>query len=227
MLNNEPQLQFCGLIFDCDGVMIDSEDANRYFYNTILAALNLPPMTAEQEKFAFMATAKDALLAMTPKYMHEKLDETVRSAINYGADVMPRVKLMPGFLEFLKKAKENGLYMAIDTNRTAEGIERVLDFFALQDYFDPVISSSVAPPKPLPAGANAICKSWNMAENKVLFVGDSENDMFTAQNAGLNFAAFQNPALNATIHVSSFAQLQNILFGANFGSGKPVCQPQE
>ena len=227
MTRDKAQFQIEGLIFDCDGVMIESEDANRYFYNTILAALNLPPMTAEQEKFAFMATAKDALLAMTPKTLHEKLDTAASSAINYARDVMPRVRLMPGFTKLLKKAKESGLKMAIDTNRTAEGIQRVLDFFALQDYFEPVISSSVAPPKPDPAGALEICGRWNAAPRNVLFVGDSENDMLTAQNAGINFAAFKNPSLEAAVHISGFAQLESLLFDGKRSLVKPVCQHQE
>ena len=39
-----------GIIFDCDGVMIDSRAANAIFYNKVLAALGLPPLTPEQEK---------------------------------------------------------------------------------------------------------------------------------------------------------------------------------
>lgn len=34
-----------GIIFDCDGVMIDSRAANAIFYNKVLAALGLPPLT--------------------------------------------------------------------------------------------------------------------------------------------------------------------------------------
>ena len=52
-----------GVVFDCDGVMIDSRDANRVFYNTVLAELNLPPMGPEEESYAFMATAGEALRA--------------------------------------------------------------------------------------------------------------------------------------------------------------------
>ena len=33
-----------GVIFDCDGVMIDSRAANNVFYNRVLAYFGLPPM---------------------------------------------------------------------------------------------------------------------------------------------------------------------------------------
>lgn len=46
-----------GVIFDCDGVMIDSRAANDEFYNRVLAYFGLPPMTPEQEAYSFMATS--------------------------------------------------------------------------------------------------------------------------------------------------------------------------
>lgn len=202
-----------GIILDCDGVMIDSEDANRYFYNSILAALDLPPMTPEQESFAFMARARDALLAMVPPALHDRIETASAAAIDYNKDVLPKIRLMPGLLSFLEAAKKRGIKLGIDTNRTAEGIQRVLDFFDLQVYFDPVISSSIAPPKPSPDGALSICRAWNMPGDKALFVGDSENDMLTAKNAQLPFAAFKNPGLSAFLHLSSFAQLEKELCG--------------
>lgn len=145
--------------------------------------------------------------------------------MDYGRDVMPRVKLMPGLANFLGKARQYGIRLAIDTNRTAEGIQRVLDFFALQDYFDPVISSSVAPPKPLPEGALEICRAWSLPAKNVLFLGDSENDMLTARNAGLKFAAFNNPGLDADFHVADYSQLETVLFGT--GKVKPLALSRE
>lgn len=39
-----------GVIFDCDGVMIDSRAANDEFYNRVLAYFGLPPMTPEPRR---------------------------------------------------------------------------------------------------------------------------------------------------------------------------------
>lgn len=201
-----------GLVLDCDGVMIDSEDANRFFYNSILAVLNLPPMTPAQEKYAFMASAQDALLKMVPPAMHSRIADASAKAMDYSRDVLPKIRLMPGLVPFLDAAKARGLRLGIDTNRTREGIERVLDFFGLREYFDPVVSSSIAPPKPLPDGALSICNAWQIQPDAALFVGDSENDMLTARNAGMRFMAFQNPELPVSAHVSSFANLATELW---------------
>lgn len=208
----EPQ----GLIFDCDGVMIDSEAANRFFYDSVLSWLGLPSMTPEQEKYAFMATATDALKAVVPQHMHERIPEAIEKGMDYNRDVMPRVKLMPGFLDFIKEAYKRGLHMAIDTNRTNLGIQRVLDFFELTLYFNPVVSSSMVAPKPSPEGVFLICKQWGKKADQLLFIGDSQNDCDTAKNAGAMFAAFGNGGLECDcgIKAVSYKILANILWPA-------------
>lgn len=204
-----------GVIFDCDGVMIDSENANRHWYNAVLARFDLPPMTKEQEEYAFMAAAMDALRKMIPEKFHDKIPGAIEEAIDYQKDVLPKIILMPGFRKFIEDAHERGLLLAIDTNRTAEGIQRVLDFFNLPPYFDPVISSSIALPKPSPEGIKMICAAWKAQPDQVLFVGDSENDCNTAANAGALFAAFANKACRGDIAVADYSALAEILWGEN------------
>lgn len=179
-----------GIIFDCDGVMIDSLAANRHMYNLILSRLDLPPITEEQERFAFQATAIQALRHMLPARYHGKEAQYIKDLVDYDKEVLPKIRLMPGFMEFIHKAHSFGLRMAIDTNRTDFGIERILDFFSLPPYFEPVITSSNMEPKPSPAGAISICRAWGANPVQALFVGDSEDDKLAAKGSGAAFAAF-------------------------------------
>lgn len=178
-----------GVVFDCDGVMIDSREANRAFYNGVLAVLGLPPMGPQEEGYAFMATAMEALRRMVPAERHGEIAEAV-DRVDYSRTVLPLIRLMPGFLPFIEALHRAGCRLAIDTNRTDVGIERVLDFFSLPPYFDPVISASCARPKPSPEGADAVLRAWNAAPGQALFVGDSENDLLAARGAGMVFAGF-------------------------------------
>lgn len=197
-----------GLVFDCDGVMIDSREANRAFYDRVLAALGLPPMGREEERYAFMATAAEALRRMVPPELHGEIDRAA-AGVDYGRDILPLVRLMPGFMPFIEHLHARGVRLAIDTNRTGVGIQRVLDFFSLPPYFDPVISVSCARPKPSPAGAEAILKAWGAEPGQVLFVGDSENDREAARGAGMLFAGFGG--LTGDVTVRDFAALAGIL----------------
>ena len=40
-----------GVIFDCDGVLVDSVEANMAFYNAIRKKLGLPELNAEQREY--------------------------------------------------------------------------------------------------------------------------------------------------------------------------------
>ncbi|HEX9949261.1 MAG TPA: HAD hydrolase-like protein, partial [Thermodesulfobacteriota bacterium] len=39
------------IIFDCDGVLFDSKEANIAFYNQILSQFNLPPLTIAEVEY--------------------------------------------------------------------------------------------------------------------------------------------------------------------------------
>ena len=78
-----------GVIFDCDGVIIDSRPANGLYYNRILAHFGLPPMTAEQEHYSFMATARQALEHILPEELHGQIDYVTSEVVNYRRDILP------------------------------------------------------------------------------------------------------------------------------------------
>lgn len=199
-----------GIIFDCDGVMIDSEDANRFYFNSILANLGLPPMTDQQESYSFMATAAEALRKLVPPQMHDRIDGAIER-VSYVRDILPRIKLMPGFLDFIHMAHAAGLRMAIDTNRVEAGIKRVLDFFSLPNYFNPIISASVAAPKPSPEGALQVARAWETSPRRIVFIGDSDTDKQAARGAGAVFAAFGDKGLAGDLEMPDFAALARAL----------------
>lgn len=205
-------LHLAGMIFDCDGVMIDSAQANRFLYNSIMRALGLNDLTPEQERYAFQATFMQALTTLIPNELQTDLEAVIQSAIDYDKDVLPKIKLMPGFDKFINMAHARDLRLAIDTNRTEPGIMKVIDRFHLPPIFWPVACSTNTIPKPSPEGAERIIKAWNAQPASTLFIGDSADDREAALGAGALFAAFANPALEADIHVGSWEEMAKILW---------------
>ena len=200
-----------GVIFDCDGVMIDSRESNNIFYNRVLDHFNLPHMTPDQEKFCFMATAMQALLHIVPPHLHKQIGYVTSEVVNYHRDIMPMLRLQPGFVDFIDYLRDKQVRMAVHTNRRLEGIQTVLDIFGLPSYFDPVVAADTAAPKPSPEGALRICATWQTPPETVLFVGDSEHDKETAQGAGVVFAAFNGGALRGQITATDYPGLREAL----------------
>ena len=176
-----------GVIFDCDGVMIDSTEANREYYNRILAYFGMPPMTGEQENYAFMATSAQALEFLLPERLHASIP-TARKVVDYREKIMPLVKIFPGFLDFVGNLHNYGIKMAVLTNRTAEGMQAIMDILAMPLYFDPIVTASSGCCKPQPCGALSILSQWGADASSVLYVGDSEVDRQTAEAAKIPFA---------------------------------------
>ncbi len=200
-----------GVIFDCDGVMIDSRAANAEFYNRILQHFGLPPLTAEQEAYTFMATARQAMEYITPPACHAQLDAVCRDVVNYRRDIFPLLRLMPGFMGFISALRGRGLPLGVHTNRVGGGMQRILEKFSLPAYFDPVVTADDAAPKPSPAGLELILRQWGCTPDEALFVGDSPHDKAAAAGAGICFAAFGNAELTGDITVSGYPALADQL----------------
>lgn len=202
-----------GIIYDCDGVMIDSADGNRHLYNMIMAELGLPPITNEQAVYAFQATFEDALKFLVPREMHSSIEAAISRAVNYDVDILPRIRLMPGYRNFIERAHRHGLRQAIDTNRTDYGIDKIIVRFGLPNFFDPVISSTtVVRPKPAPEGVDKIRAVWKCEPGQILFIGDSPDDRTAAQSGGAIFAAFNNPDIGGDLEVASWDELAEFLW---------------
>lgn len=200
-----------GIIYDCDGVMIDSAVGNRHLYNTILAELGLPPLTASQEAFAFQATFAQAMQFLVPKELQDRMEDAIKT-VNYDRDVLARIELMPGYRQFVEKARNAGLRQAVDTNRTDFGIEKILTRFDLEGFLDPVISSSNTAPKPSPEGVNRIGADWGCQPGQMLFVGDNPDDRAAAKGGGAVFAAFGAGDLEGDIKVRDWKELAEFIW---------------
>ena len=198
------------MIFDCDGVLFDSREANIKFYNHILARFKLPAMTEEMIEYVHMHTVDQSI-----EYLFKDtpyLEEAQRYRL-HEMDYTPFLKEMvmePGLREVLTVLKEK-YKLAVATNRSTS-IGHVLEEFGLSDFFDMVVSSlDVENTKPHPECVHKILQAFSLEPNEALYVGDSEIDAKTAQNAQVPFVAYKNASLPAQYHIESLTQILKIL----------------
>ena len=208
-----------GVIFDCDGVILDSFGSNRHFYNLIRARFGLPPMTPSQEAFVHAHPVDRSLAHVVPP---ERLPEAlaVSKALDY-REVLPHVRLYEGVIELLGSLRELGLKLAMNTNRTST-IDLVFEHFGLRGYFQPVITANlVANPKPHPESVQRILADWGSAPHEVAYIGDSELDLQAAAGASVRFWAYRNEALAARLHIADFHALKRRIM-ASYGAARGI-----
>ena len=195
--------------FDCDGVMFDTEKANKAFYNHILNHFGYTDMTDTQFAYASMHTAEKVLAFLFEDEKAFAAAQTYRQSISY----VPFIKYMelePELIPLLKRLRPK-YKTAIATNRT-DSIDHVLKQFELAELFDMVVSAlDVEHPKPHPEALIKILERYGIAPDQAVYVGDSELDEMAARTAGVHMVAYGNRSLDADFHIERLGELEAIL----------------
>ncbi|NDY42156.1 HAD hydrolase-like protein [Dissulfurirhabdus thermomarina] len=200
------------VIFDCDGVLFDSREANRAYYDRIRAEFGLPPMDEAEMDYVHMHTAQESVA-----FLFRDRPELLPAAEAFVAtlDYSAFLHLMtpePGFPELVEAVRPPVL-TAVSTNRstTMPELRRV---FGLDRWFDRIVCAlDVEHPKPHPEGVFRILEDLGVAPGRALYVGDSKVDEEVAGRAGLAFAAYRNPGLRAAFHVGRHGELLPVIRG--------------
>ncbi|NDY55907.1 HAD-IA family hydrolase [Desulfovibrio sulfodismutans] len=198
-----------GVVFDCDGVLVDSLDANRMYYNLIRERMGLLSMTPEEEEYVHAHSVTKSMARIIPPERLEEA-EAIRRGFDY-RDIMPYVYLEPGLRELLVLLRQKNVRMGILTNRT-NTMDLVLETFDLSLFFYPVVTAGrISHPKPCPEGLHRILAAWELSASQVAYIGDTALDERAARAAGVTFWAYKNPALLAAMHIPNYDSLRQCL----------------
>jgi HAD superfamily hydrolase (TIGR01509 family) len=194
--------------FDCDGVLFDTEQSNRAYYNEILAHLGKPHLSSEQFAYVHMHTVDESLAYLCGDDKSLADAYAYRKTMNYSEFVKFMI-VEPGLTALLKKMRPQ-IKTAIATNRT-DTINGLLEAFGLCDLFDLVVSSSdVRHPKPHPDPLLKILSFFDIQPDHAIYVGDSNVDELAANSAGIQLVAYRNKALCAAYHIDSLKELETL-----------------
>jgi len=203
------------IVFDCDGVMFDSKNANLHFYNHLRTGLGHPPMDDDELEYVHMHHVMDSVSHIF-RHWPEDLEKAheFRKSLDY-KDFIKHMTIEPDLIEFLELVTPN-YQTAISTNRTTT-MGTLLDLFDLRKHFGLVVTAmDVENSKPHPEALHKILGHFSVAADESIFIGDSMVDLEHAAGVGMRMIAFKNPALEADYHVSSFMEITNLpIFGLN------------
>ncbi|BAI80830.1 HAD-superfamily hydrolase [Deferribacter desulfuricans SSM1] len=182
------------IIYDCDGVLFDSEEAVLAYYDFICEKFNLPKIKRNNHqdvKNALMKTNEEIIRMLTnDESLIEKILEFAKN-MNFKR-FLHLMKPEKNLKETLDKLYNKGYNLAVFTNR-GHSLHYLLTHFDLDKYFKIKITSfDVTNPKPDPEGLFKIINYLNTTNDKVLYIGDTTNDLYAAKNAKVNFISFKN-----------------------------------
>ena len=197
------------IIYDCDGVLIDSRESNRAFYNHILERFGLPTLTEAQLEVVHVSTAQGAIDFLFQGHPGREEAQAYQKTIN-NDPFLPLIRLEPHIREVLSRLRSRYL-TAIASNR-GKSLPLVLNHLDLEDLFDLTISAyDVTRPKPHPECLLKILTHFRLEPEAALYIGDSSLDQEVAAAATVPFAAYKNPGLQARYHLLDHLDLLPIL----------------
>jgi len=190
--------RFKVVIYDCDGVLLDTLDSNYIFYNRVMEYLGRPPLDRNDLASRTVLHTYSFGNVMEHFFGNDSRKEDAWAfarTIHY-QDLAPFMKREEGLLETLDLLK-TGVSLAVCTNRAAS-MEMIIDDFGLTGYFSFVMTADqVTNPKPHPEPLERVLDYFGIEPHEALFVGDGEVDMLAARAAGVPFIAYKSvlPAL--------------------------------
>jgi HAD superfamily hydrolase (TIGR01509 family) len=198
------------IVFDCDGVMFDSKEANINYYNHLLEHFSLTPMNEQEIEFVHMSSVADSIQHIFGKAPDIPIGHIrqYQAEIGYGP-FLQYMRMEPDLIEFLEYVRPS-FKLAISTNRSDTMIP-LLHEHKLESYFDKVVTAlTVKNPKPAPDGLLEILEHFKCHPSETIFIGDSIFDEQQATACQVDLIAFKNRQLNSTFHVSSFMEILDL-----------------
>lgn len=174
------------VIFDMDGLMIDSERVTFEGYQHVLKKDNLT-MSEETYKTLLGKTVKAVYELFANDYGEQyDVDQVIKEVHQYIADRFENdgVPLKKGLLELLKYLKENNYKTIVATSSHRSRVDLILKQAKITEYFDDSIcGDEVTHGKPDPEVFLKACQKLNVSPDKALVLEDSESGINAAYNA--------------------------------------------
>jgi beta-phosphoglucomutase len=175
-----------GVIFDMDGVLIDSHPVHRIAWRRFLASIG-KQVPDEQLNFILEGRRRDEIL----QYFLGDLPEV--TIVEYGRrkedffqENFKDIKLIPGVEGFLEELRRGGVKTAIATSASSYRTRKTLQLLNLDNSFAAVITGDdVTAGKPDPAVYRMAAEHLNLGSSQILVLEDAPSGVQAAKAAGM------------------------------------------
>jgi pyrophosphatase PpaX len=185
----QKEVELKAIMFDFDGVIVDSFEAWFSSINTLRQKYGKGPLTRKKYRKKAWAipieiVAKDLFHGQDPK-------KITKECMSLVAEKVSDIKLLPdakAVLAQIKKKHKIGLV----TNSYRQLISKTLKYHEIEKYFDVIVTSEdVERPKPYPDSLLDACKKIGVLPMETIYVGDTRHDYTAGRSAGCFFIGLE------------------------------------
>ncbi|MXR67899.1 hexitol phosphatase HxpB [Shewanella sp. JBTF-M18] len=190
------QINFAAVIFDMDGVLIDSEPSWQAAEYKVLSQLGLPISLSDTQQTTGLRIDQ-VVDYWYKRHPWEGYDNaaTAEAIVQQVADEIIRSgEAMPGVKQALEACKQRGLKIGLATSSPTLLIDAVMQKLAIADKFDAIESAeTLALGKPHPEVYLNCAKALDVAPSHCLAIEDSFNGLIAARAANMHTVVIPAP----------------------------------
>lgn len=178
------------VIFDFDGTLVDTCADIALCINVMLSHFGYKNKTYDEVRSALCFGPVKLVYKVLPCDVAND-EKTLKECVDYyrGVYNVSENKLThsyDGIVKLLSFLKDNGIRVAINTNKNQNHTENIIKGIFDPSLIDMIVGfSEEHPAKPDPYGALTISNAFGIDPLEIVYVGDSDIDIQTAKNAGM------------------------------------------
>ncbi|MGX2957103.1 HAD family hydrolase [Ursidibacter arcticus] len=187
------------IIFDMDGVIIDSEYMGFGLLQRFVNELKTfdEPISLQQFSSVVGRSYQDLFLAI--KQLSKSplsVEEIGERLLNYDKDYWENLDYLAIFRQdihhIIHFAKANNIKLAVASSADRKHIERILTLTQIREHFDFIMSGKeLVKSKPDPTIYQKVLAHFNLNADQVIAIEDSEHGIASAKGAGLKVIAYE------------------------------------
>jgi phosphoglycolate phosphatase len=216
------------IIFDLDGTLIDSAPDLAEAINYMLTTLNRPNFDTDTihqwvgngaQILVKRALSGESTIDLSID--NSLFEKALKIFLDfYAKNVCVKTVTYPHVFETLKTLKNRGYRLTIVTNKPFNFVSPILEELKLADFFEYILGGdSLSKKKPDPMPLLHICDKFDVSINQMLMIGDSKNDILSAngcgmQSVGVTYGYNYNESIkiyNPTVVINDFKEILDFL----------------
>ena len=179
-----------GVIWDMDGVLVDTGEVHFQSWMVTLADFEIP-FTREIFINTFGMNNEGILKLLRGEDFDPKIIAEIseRKEASFRRAIHGRLKTMPGVLTLLEAIRDEDIPQAIGSSAPQKNIDAVVEELGLNNYFKSLISAAEMPGKPNPAVFLTAAQKINAPAAQCVVIEDAITGVEAARQAGMKCIA--------------------------------------
>ncbi len=187
---------FKAVIFDRDGVIIDSEGNNWQTAQAVCSDLACVTLTEDDKKYIIARHPADYLASLRQKYpaLTTVSDEDFfQGTTSMYKSLIPMIAFIQPAVEAIRRLHESGVRLALNTSSPLQETLTIFPQHGLLDYFDAFTTfSDGCPRKPDPASYLLTAQKLGLSPSDCVAIEDSSFGLQSAKAAGMSCIVIPN-----------------------------------